>query len=176
MSARSGLVGNYPSVTLTRNSVQHCLEPCQNCRALNHASDSHKCTHASHVFHLMMQPNDQKRSKDISDSRMRAHCISESPSPSRLFSTTAQNVPTGRAAPVTHDHLPRCSILFKVSPITSSGDAVGRSGDYRMPIRSGSITICRMIGRPFSTTREACRDLRFSWICQIGCQRFSFRC
>ena len=111
-------------------------------------------------------------SRNISDSRMRAHCISESPSPSRLFSTTAQNVPTGRAAPVTHDHLPRCSILFKVSPITSSG----RSGDYRMPIRSGSITICRMIGRPFSTTREACRDLRFSRICQIGCQRFSFRC
>ena len=114
-------------------------------------------------------------SRNISDSRMRAHC-SESPSPSRLFSTTAQNVPTGRAAPVTHDHLPRCSILFKVSPITSSGDAVGRSGDYRMPIRSGSITICRMIGRPFSTTRGACRDLRFSRICQIGCQRFSFRC
>ena len=50
-------------------------------------------------------------SKNISDSRMRAHC-SESPSPSRLFSTTAQNVPTGRAAPVTHDHLPRCSILL----------------------------------------------------------------
>ena len=91
---------------------------------------------------------------------MRAHCISESPSPSRLFSTTAQNVPTGRAAPVTHDHLPRCSILFKVSPITSSGDAVGRPGDYRMPIRSSSITICRMIGRPFSTTRGACSTAR----------------
>ena len=107
---------------------------------------------------------------------MRAHCFSESPSPSRLFSTTAQNVRTSRAAPVTQDHLPIYSILFKVSPITSSGDAVGRSGDYRMPIRSGSITICRMIGRPFSTTREACRDLRFSRICQIGCQRFSRCC
>ena len=63
-------------------------------------------------------------SKDVSDFGMRAHFYS--PSPSRLFSTTAQNVPTSRAAPVTQDHLPRCSILFKVSPITSSGDAVGR--------------------------------------------------
>ena len=39
-------------------------------------------------------------------------------------------------------------------------DGVVRPGDYRMPIRPFSTTICRMIGRPFSTTRGACSTAR----------------